>query len=636
MQFSKLLSLAFILLFSLYGMAQTKSQKAEITKNYDQVKLAQMAEEFNIQETAELEKALEMAKINNWPLTYTDENGTYYALMKVSETNKPIYYKTFNKNAARSTRANFMHNGGGLGLDIEGQNMIAHVWDGGIARPTHVEFSDAGGGASRIILGDTDADEHEHATHVTGTIIAYGANANAKGMAPQATAISYDWFGDLTEATIASSDGMLISNHSYGSNLADVNDWAIGAYVMESRAWDKIMYQTPHYLMVHAAGNDGDDNSSNGDPLDGNALYDKLDGRTVCKNNLVVANGYDLSVDSNGNIVGNPNLDSSSSEGPTDDYRVKPDITGNGTSVYSCTSASNTSYASWYGTSMASPNVAGSLLLLHQYYNEKNGNFMLSSTLRGLALHNADDGGLVGPDAHFGWGYLNTKKAAECIMNDGTTAEVEEMIMNDGESFTFDVVADGTQPLIASICWTDRHSDNINTGTANDTTPVLVNDLDIRVTKSSTTYEPWKLTGVDSNTTGDNIVDNFERIDIAGATGTYTVTITHKGTLFDGLQAFAVVVSGIVSSNLGIDSEKISNLKIWPNPNKGKFNIFVESNEKVTVTVSDVLGKIVHNETYSNDNTYIKSIDVDNLTNGVYIINVLSEGKKLTNKLIIE
>jgi len=626
--------IAFFFGFNVYS--QTKAQRAEIVKNYDQEVLLKMAEESRILQTSEREKALKLARINNWPITYTDENGSFHALIRVTEDNKPVYYHTFNKNAAKSTRANFLHNGGGLGLNIEGQGMVAYVWDGGLARATHQEFSDGAGGDSRIIEGDPGEPTHAHATHVTGTIIAYGANPNAKGMAPKATVMSYDWFGDVTEATIESGNGMLISNHSYGASIDDLNDWQIGAYTMDSRAWDKIMYQAPYYLMVCAAGNDGYSHA-NGEPLDGNVGYDKLYDHTVSKNNLVVANGVDLNVNSNGEVIGSMSLDGSSSQGPTDDYRVKPDITGNGTSVYSCIDSSDYSYASYYGTSMASPNVAGSLLLLQQLYYEENGNYMLSSTLRGLALHNADDGGMVGPDAHFGWGYMNTKVAAECILNTGNTAEVRELILNDGETLTFQVTSDGTNPLLASICWTDKHSNNINTGpNANVFYDILESDLDIRVSKGATIYEPWKLTGVTTNAKGDNTVDNFERVDVDSASGVYTITVSHKDNLATP-QAYALVVTGIVDgTNIGVASNKFLDFNIWPNPSNGKFNIFVPEAGNIEIILSDILGKEIMHKTYINTNSFVKQFDLTGLNKGLYLATIIKDGKKGTNKLVIE
>jgi hypothetical protein len=43
-------------------------------------------------------------------------------------------------NAAISTRTDKLHDGGGLGLNLEGQNMYIAIWDGGSVLLTHQEF----------------------------------------------------------------------------------------------------------------------------------------------------------------------------------------------------------------------------------------------------------------------------------------------------------------------------------------------------------------------------------------------------------------------------------------------------------------------------------------------------------------
>ncbi|MDW3196908.1 MAG: S8 family serine peptidase [Cytophagales bacterium] len=542
--------LLFLLTFfaSFSVLAQTAQQRQAIINQSNGPNLK--AIQNRLTQTMELEKqiATNFALQNNLPLRYTLPDGSGEAeLMKIGPNGKLFYYVTDNVDAAVSTRTNFLNSGGGLGLNLDGQGMTAYVWDGGAVRATHQEF-DGAGGNNRASQIDGATSQSSHATHVTGTIIASGFQAAAKGMATYAQSSNSDWNSDLAEMTTAAANGMLLSNHSYGfgwrNQFGQVQLPAYygGAYIAESRDVDEIMYNAPFYLMVSSAGNDGDDNTANSSPLEGNSSFDKLNAYKTSKNNLVVAAANDVSVNPDGTING-VSITNFSSEGPTDDYRIKPDITGNGAGVYSAVASSNSAYSSYNGTSMSAPNVTGSLLLLQQHYNNLNGAFMRSSTLKALALHTADDGGITGPDAIYGWGLLNAKAAAETINENGTDAIIDELTLSQGGSYSITVNATGG-PLLASICWTDP-AGTINTGTINLSTPVLVNDLDIRVTQGGSTYFPYALTGVNSNAQQDNIVDPYERVDIANASGSYTITVTHKGNLSSGSQAFSLVVTGI-------------------------------------------------------------------------------------------
>jgi subtilisin-like proprotein convertase family protein len=530
------------------------------------MKLLKEKEEFyrKKQET-EKRKALAAAKINNWPEFIQKEDGSMAELMKLTPDGYPIYYSTDNVNAAKSTRTNHLHSGGSLGLNLEGQGMTVRVWDGGRVRATHNAF-----GGRVTVVDDPTETLSAHSTHVTGTMIASANPASVKGMAPQATARTFNWTDDETEALSEIQLGMLVSNHSYGVPISGTTGplpaWLIGAYISDSYAWDDIAYSSPYYLQVASAGNDGT-NNANTEPL--SFGFDKLVGNKVAKNNLVVANAEDVTVAANGTITGSIIMNTSSSQGPTDDLRIKPDITGNGTNLTSTNSTSNTATISFTGTSMSSPNVAGSLILLQQHYNNLYGSFMRSATLKGLACHTADDGGNIGPDAEFGWGLLNTKKAAETITGNGLTSWVSEENLNQAQTFTMNVNASGTTPLIASITWTDVPGQVNTSGVANDPTKVLVNDLDIRVTKNGTTYYPWKLVS-DPNSnairTGDNNVDNVEQVKIDAPTaGQYTITVTHKGTLVNNSQKYSLVITGITST-FAINSNS-SDLTVCSNQN---------------------------------------------------------------------
>ena len=301
--------------------------------------------------------------------------------------------------------------------------------------------------------------------------------------------------------------------------------------------------------MVASAGNSGDD-QNNAEPI--TFGIDKLTGNKTAKNNLVIANCLDASVNAAGDLTAAVVINSSSSQGPTDDRRIKPDITGNGTGLISTSSTSNTATANLTGTSMSSPNVAGTLLLLQQHHNNLTTKFMKAATLKGLACHTADDSGNIGPDVYFGWGLLNAKAGAQALTSNGLNAWVSEEKLNQGQTYTITVKSLGTSPLIATACWTDVPGDpNNGQRPANDLKRALVNDLDVRITRNGSTYYPWKLASdptLDATRIGDNNIDNVEQVKIdSPPAGDYVITVTHKGTLVTNKQDFSLIITGVSS-----------------------------------------------------------------------------------------
>jgi hypothetical protein len=242
-------------------------------------------------------------------------------------------------------------------------------------------------------------------------------------------------------------------------------------------------------------------------------------------------------------------------------------VVADGANLFSPIATGTTAYASFSGTSMSAPNATGSLFLVQEYYNKLKGgtNFLRSATLKGLAIHTADEAGdAVGPDYRFGWGLLNVEKAAAVITaavpsNNASTSphQLYENVLTQGQTFTTNVVATGKGALIATICWTDVKGAVDIVNKLNNRTKNLVNDLDIRITRtvsgSTRTYRPWTL---DVNNPaagavpGDNITDNVERIDMDSTVpgATYTITVTHKGTLARGSQAYSLLISGVGGS----------------------------------------------------------------------------------------
>ena len=138
--------------------------------------------------------------------------------------------------------------------------------------------------------------------------------------------------------------------------------------------------------------------------------------------------------------------------GPALDGRLKPDLVAFG-SADTMYTTSTTSYAgSLGGTSASTPQVTGSLTLLQELYAQLYpGEDILSSTLKGLALHTATDldidlddysstanstgvngpsqaGNHRGPDYGTGWGLLNTELAAEVMLENASKPRIRPHI----------------------------------------------------------------------------------------------------------------------------------------------------------------------------------------------------------------
>ena len=575
--------LSLFLTSVLLSFAQTKEQRQNISQSYNQqnsIKLKEAVNTFSNQQELEVKRLIN----EGYAKKKYNPNGTFNQLVGSFSDGSPVYYTIDNLDSGVATGASSFYQGGSLGLDLNGEDMVTYVWDGGRVLLTHQEFA----GVNKIEQVDDATEEGNagslnaqsfHATHVSGTLAAIGASPLAKGMVPEASIKAYGWTNDLSEINTASFNGALLTNQSYGLDGSTIPDWVFGSYIARCVWYDLITNAYEYYLPITSAGNNGEASRDwyNAAPLNGNTAYDKLSGFGLIKNNLIVANGANPVYDANGNVT-SFTINPSSSEGPTDDLRIKPDITGIGTNVMSCTDATTDDYTTFSGTSMASPTVAGTLLLIQQYHYSVNNQFMKACSLKGAALHTAIDGdGTVGPDTKAGWGLINGKGITNIIANNGTTTLLEERSLINNASYSTAVSLDGTQPLKVSISWADAGDQDLvydGASGANNGPKVLINDLDLRVTQGANTYYPWRLTDVDANANdGDNDRDPYERVDIMNpAAGNYNISVTHKGTLVN-TENYTLIISGATAVNLSTNEFTTEQFNIYPNPTQDVLNV---------------------------------------------------------------
>lgn len=626
----KLFVLALTLGSSMIAFGQTAEERAAIVKNYDLQKNEELYQRIKAKEDASYKRALELAELNGWALKKETKDGYTSTLVGVDDNDQPIYIRPYNAGAATTARVNTINSGGLFGLNLNGQGMVLGIWEPGRVRTSHVDLA----GAVTVMDGATfnghDSD-NGHATHVSGTMIGRGNNTSARGLAYQATLLAHDSFSDLSEALARANNGLLVSNHSYGVNFEIQPQWKRGAYDVAAAAWDEMLFQVPYYLPVFAAGNDRNKPDANTNDTTPNIIV----GDGNAKNLVTVAATEEVPVYTGSNSV---QMSSFSSYGPTDDFRIKPDIATKGVGVLSCYSQSNTGYFTLDGTSMAAPGVAASLILMQQYYNELNGEFMLGATLKGLMIHTADEAGIApGPDHRFGWGLINAAAAIQLITADNavTTALIDERVMNQSAVYTRNITAGPTGALKATISWREPEG-NINNGLEDPTTPVLVNDLDIRITRDGETFFPWKLNNGLNAVKEDNTVDNVEVIEILNPVpgGTYTVTVTHKGNLRNFTpQNYSLIISGANDLN-SVSDKEVSKFGIYPNPAQDILNITLDNSflgSNTHAMLYDIQGRMVRDFGSAQTN-----LDVSGVGSGVYLLTVnVNNGAYTESKKVI-
>ncbi len=551
-------------------------------------------------------------------------------------------------------------------------------------------------GLSQNTVGITS----NHATQVSGVALGAGTgDITKKGMAPQANLFSFDL--DKADSEFYGAVSAIVSNHSYGvttgwgtpssgkrifrGNYASNNqqsNWS-GQYDDSSFLYDDVIYKNPNHLMVKAAGNGLDSeplvtekninagkytnlehgisisstpfletdvlplkNCANGYdclPLDGgskNTLIvggvQKITGRYAANNQVIQAKWSSVSQGLAGSVAG-----------PRDDGAIKPDVVAVGLGVTSTSNTSNTAYSTnLRGTSFAAPAVSGIALLLHELWENKGYGTLRSDVIKGIITHNTNEAGNnPGPDAVFGWGLVDALKSVTCIMNRDKTSIIDTYTLNNSQTITKTYKADGSVPFKVSVVWVDPPGipDNRDT-TNNNRTPKLVNDVDVvveRVSDNSQTF-PWKLDALNPSvaaTKGVNNVDNIEQIVVENPTvaAEYRIKITHKGTLKDNKQDFALVITG-VKDNMSIEETNktlTDRIELSPNPAKNFMLLKLPQEIKNTgLAIYDLNGRLI--KTLDALDFEAGIVDIQELSPNQYLLKIETNQGIVNKKFIKE
>ncbi|GCC52877.1 T9SS C-terminal target domain-containing protein [Chryseotalea sanaruensis] len=480
-------------------------------------------------------------------------------LLVMDDADHFSYRAPLNDGAAKTSGAFNLVNPLGS-FQLSGKGINCGVWDDGLVKD-HIEFGNR-------ILSKEGNDFESHATHVTGTILAAGVNPLARGMAPQASAFTYYFNNDISEMSVAANNDkpLLFSNHSYGAvtgwslrngtwtwfgdpEISIDEDYRHGFYGQRTKNIDALAYLSPYYTIVWAAGNDRFDTGSGTQPADCNrgTGYDCIISDAVGKNIITVGAVQKVAnYTSPASVV----MSHFSSWGPTDDGRIKPDLVAAGMDVFSTNANGTNGYEFSTGTSMATPGVTGSLILLQELYAKLNaGKFMKAATLKALAIHTAKEAGpKPGPDYQFGWGLIDVKAGADFLIAENYIDKllVEERLLNNA-NYELTIQPQVNKKISITLSWTDPEGTPVS-ASLDPLDRMLVNDLDVRlIDEDGLITLPWSLNPSVPQAQAiqaDNSRDNVEKIELSNPLNkSYKILVRHKGELRHGHQDFSLVVS---------------------------------------------------------------------------------------------
>lgn len=444
--------------------------------------------------------------------------------------------------------------------NLDGTGQVVGVWDSGPARDTHNDFQNApspnpfGIGTKRVLKVDTSSVSN-HGTHVTGTIVGDGTadtsihsgtgQPEAQGYAPMALALSHNWNNVEQQRRAAKHNwNHVADNHSY----SNTTNW--GGYNGTTQARD-FTNRDIFLLQCQSAGNYATNGSR---PFSDGTMT--VFASNAHRNGLVIANARD-----------NEDINSSSSRGPADDGRLVPQFTANGTGLRSpINSSGDSGYASYTGTSMSSPSVCGSLVLLSQLWRREHSDRCLAPDVtRAVLALTCRDKYHAGPDYRYGFGMVDVQAAADLILADTVNnAQIIRGAVRSGGTLDYPIsVSSSATPIRVVLSWLDVYASTSASVT-------LVNDLDLELIDptGNTTYYPYS--GVTGNvgagdedyaftTTGPNTRDNIELVHVDNpATGTWTLRVKGTSIPANAQTGFPNDVQGyVLASNHQIGAQQL-------------------------------------------------------------------------------
>ena len=394
-----------------------------------------------------------------------------------------------------------------------------------------------------------------HGTHVTSTILGDGSgDSNSTGIVPAATFHFYQLEADSSGILARWGSLYEMFAHSYQQSARiQTNSWGninlVGEYSSDSRSADSYLVDEPSFLALFSAGDLGD----NG--------YQSITPPGTAKNVLTIGTSTTGSFGS----LPSGEVFPTSSKGTTLDGRIKPDLVAPGVMICSaqaeeaqfvdgdsCSSSTHSGtevplYMTLNGSSMSTAVAAGASTMARQFLRVNEGMVEPRSDLiRSVLINGADDLGTADiPNPFEGWGQINISNSLYPEYNGVQLDQLydDSRELKPGHSFVYTIQAETNSRFDVTLVWNDPEGSAV----ANQSSPKLLNDLDLIVTSpSGLVYYGNNFHSGNSVTGGaKDSLNNVERFRLENSEiGTWSIEVGHAG---GNLQDFSIVMTGEIN-----------------------------------------------------------------------------------------
>ena len=145
--------------------AVAQSDNAPVTRK---AKLQTLSEILQKRDDKDRRKVEEFAFRAGIPVRRELPNNRILELRRIAPGIGPVFYVTYNVDAADTVSTDEVWPGGSAGLDLDGSGMTLGEWDGGAVFSEHPDF------IGRLTQVDGATLVSNHSTHVAGTLIGSG------------------------------------------------------------------------------------------------------------------------------------------------------------------------------------------------------------------------------------------------------------------------------------------------------------------------------------------------------------------------------------------------------------------------------------------------------------------------------